>query len=89
MAEQDSNAVVRWIEGRRTYAVALAILACGILSAYGVEIPEYVWASLAALGLGFLRAGVQKPETEGRVACPDRARMRVSIFVGRLCDLTR
>ena len=60
--EQQKNAVVRWIEGRRTYAVALVILACGALSAYGVEIPEYVWAALAAFGLGFLRAGVQKAE---------------------------
>ncbi len=57
-----ANRVSEWIDGRRTYAVALVILTCGILAGYGVAIPEYVWASLAALGLGFLRAGVQKGE---------------------------
>lgn len=56
----EKNAVVQWLEGKKTYAVALVILVCGILSAYGVEIPEYVWAALSAFGLGFLRAGVSK-----------------------------
>lgn len=56
----EKNAVVRWLEGRKTYAVAIVILACGILSVYGVEIPTYVWAALSAFGLGFLRAGVKE-----------------------------
>jgi len=56
---EHKNAVVRWLEGKKTYAVAITILACGILSAYGVEIPAYVWAALSAFGLGFLRAGVE------------------------------
>jgi hypothetical protein len=59
---EQKNAVVRWLEGKKTYAVALTILTCGVLSAYGVEIPEYVWAALTAFGLGFLRAGVAKAE---------------------------
>lgn len=46
------------ITGYRTYITAGAILVVGILSSFGVEIPEYVWAALAAAGLGFLRAGV-------------------------------
>lgn len=57
MSEQD-NAIVRWIKGKRTYAVALAIIACGVLDSQGVRVPLYVWAALAAFGLGFLRAGV-------------------------------
>ena len=64
MAEpEQKNAVVRWLEGRKTYAVAITILVCGILSAYGVEIPEFVLAALTAFGLGFLRAGVAKAQT--------------------------
>ena len=50
---------IAWITGKKTYATALAILTVGILKWQGVEIPEYVWAALAALGLAFLRAGVQ------------------------------
>ena len=59
MGEQQ-NAIVKWISGKKPYAVAFVILACGIMASQGIEIPEYVWAALAAFGLGFLRAGVQK-----------------------------
>lgn len=52
----------KWLSGRRTYLTAGVILLCGILAVYGLEIPEYIWAALAALGLGFLRAGVKKAE---------------------------
>ena len=54
----EKNAVVRWLEGKKTYAVAGVILACGVLKHFGVEVPEFVWAALAAFGLGFLRMGV-------------------------------
>jgi len=55
-------AIAKWLDGKRTYLMAATILVCGILAAYGIEIPEYVWAALAALGLGFLRAAVKKAE---------------------------
>ena len=54
------NAVTKWIDGKKTYAVALVILACGVLQQQGIVVPEYVWAALAAFGLGFLRAGLSK-----------------------------
>lgn len=54
------DSVMTWMNGRKTYLTAAAILVCGILSAYDIVIPEYVWAALAALGLGFLREGVKK-----------------------------
>jgi len=57
---QPPRAIARWLRGRRTYLTAAAILICGALSASGIKVPEYVWAALAALGLGFLRAGVKK-----------------------------
>ena len=56
----EQNAILTWLNGKKTYAVAVAILACGIMSYFSVEVPEFVWAALSALGLGFLRAGVQK-----------------------------
>ncbi len=60
---QPPAAIARWLDGKRTYLTAAVILVCGILTAYGVEIPEYVWAALAALGLGFLRSAVKKAES--------------------------
>ena len=57
---EEPNAVVKFVEGRKTYFVAATILICGILADYGVEIPVYVWGALAAFGLGFLRMGVKK-----------------------------
>lgn len=59
MNEEQDNAVVAWIKGKRTYAVAVVILTVGILEHYGVGVPIYVWGALAAFGLGFLRAGVE------------------------------
>jgi len=54
--------VLAWMNGRKTYCTAAAIIACGVLRGAGVEIPEYVWAALAAMGLAWLRAGVKKAE---------------------------
>lgn len=59
-AVEEPNAVVKWISGNKTYAVAAAILVRGILAHYGIEVPVYVDAALLAFGLGFLRAGVKK-----------------------------
>ena len=58
--ESEKNVVTKWLEGKKTYAVALSILAVGILAEYGVEVPGFVWAALGAFGLGFLRAGIAK-----------------------------
>jgi len=58
----EPNAVVKFVEGKKTYFVAATILVCGILSHFGIEVPDYIWFALAALGLGFLRAGVRKAE---------------------------
>ena len=56
----EPNAVVKFVEGRKTYFVAATILVCGILADCGVDIPVYVWGALAAFGLGFLRMGVAR-----------------------------
>ena len=49
---------IKWLQGKKTYATAAAILIVGVLAYFGHEIPEFVWAALAAVGLGFLRMGV-------------------------------
>ena len=50
--------VLKWLEGKKTYLVAVGIGAVAVLRALGVEIPPVVWPILAALGLGAIRAGV-------------------------------
>ena len=52
--------IMTWIDGKKTYLTAGAILVCGILASYDIAVPEYVWGALAALGLAFLRQGVEK-----------------------------
>ena len=52
--------IQKFLDGKKTYLTALAILIVGILGYWQLEVPEFVWAALGALGLGFLRAGVNK-----------------------------
>lgn len=59
---EPENAVVKWLKGKKTYAVAAAVLTCGILKHYGIVVPEFVWVALGAFGLAFLRAGIQNPK---------------------------
>lgn len=51
--------VLDFLKGNRTYVIigAFGVLAVLMLF-FGVAIPEYVFAMLAAVGLGFLRAGI-------------------------------
>lgn len=48
------------IEGKKTYVTAAVMLALAIAQYAGVEVPEYAWVGLNALGLGFLRQAVGK-----------------------------
>lgn len=53
--------LVELIAGKKTYLVALAAGAIAAYQAYtGQPVPEWVYVILGSLGLGFLRAGVQK-----------------------------
>lgn len=49
-----------FLEGKKTYIVAAVTIALAVADALGYQIPEAVYAVLAALGLGTLRAGVAK-----------------------------
>ena len=55
------SAIVEWLKGKKTYAVAAAVVVIAFCKErFGVDVPGFVWAVLAAAGLGFLRAGVEK-----------------------------
>jgi hypothetical protein len=54
----DVSKVLVWLEGKKTYIVAILTGILGIISAYH-PIPEYVWAILGAAGLGAVRAGIK------------------------------
>lgn len=52
--------ILDFLSGKKTYIIALVAAALAFANAMGWTIPEYVWALLGALGLGTLRAAVQK-----------------------------
>ncbi len=49
------------LQGKKTYIVAILIGVMAGLQAYGIVIPDYVFAILGALGLGAVRSGINKP----------------------------
>ena len=50
--------IVTWLQGKKTYIIAIIVGVVACLQYLGVEIPEWAYALLAALGLGSLRSGV-------------------------------
>lgn len=50
--------ILNWLSGKKTYLIAATVAVLGGLTAWGYEIPEFVWYILGALGLGTLRAGI-------------------------------
>jgi hypothetical protein len=52
--------VLNWLSGKKTYITAAMIGICAGLQAAGIEIPEYAYAILGALGLGAVRSGIKK-----------------------------
>lgn len=51
---------LEFIDGKKTYITAIAVFVCGGLMALGVEIPEFVWVVLGALGLTGVRSALNK-----------------------------
>lgn len=49
-----------WMQGKKTYIVAILVGLLGAAQALGYVVPEYVWAILGALGLGAVRSGIAK-----------------------------
>ncbi|HDZ15301.1 hypothetical protein LCGC14_0434270 [marine sediment metagenome] len=53
--------VIEALKGRKTYIVVIAVIALGALQGLGIfTMPEFAWPIIAALGLGAVRAGVDK-----------------------------
>jgi hypothetical protein len=50
---------MEFLKGKRTYIVIAAFVVLAILTFSGVFIPEWIYGALTALGLGFIRAGIQ------------------------------
>jgi len=48
------------LKGKKTYIVSTLIGVGGLLMAFGVVIPDYVWIILGALGLGAVRDALNK-----------------------------
>ncbi len=48
------------LKGRKTYIVAATTIGLGVAQAFGVPIPLLAWPILGALGMGSIRAGVNK-----------------------------
>lgn len=57
---QTVNQVREFLKGKKTYMVVAVTFVLGGLQACGVDVPEAVYVLLGALGLGTLRAGVNK-----------------------------
>lgn len=54
------KAIWAWLDGKKTFIIAIIGAVTALLVASGVVIPEWVWALLSAAGLGALRAGTKK-----------------------------
>ena len=48
------------LQGKKTYIIAVLIGIGAALQYAGYVVPEYVYAILAALGLGAVRSGIEK-----------------------------
>jgi hypothetical protein len=53
------NSLLEWIDGKRTYLVAILTGIFGVLAAFGITVPEFVYVILAAFGLTFVRAAIK------------------------------
>lgn len=54
--------MLEFLQGKKTYIVAILVGIVGILQWVGVEIPEAVWTILSAFGLGAVRSALKKIE---------------------------
>jgi len=55
------DGIISFLQGKKTYIVAIATAILAGVSALGYPIPEYVYAILGALGITTIRAAITKP----------------------------
>jgi hypothetical protein len=48
----------KFLDGKKTYLVAVLVGVAAALQSLGITIPDYVWTILAALGLGAVRSSI-------------------------------
>ena len=53
-----------WLNGKKTYIIALLIGAGAIATSLGYSVPEWAWTLLGALGLGAVRSAIDKLNTK-------------------------
>ena len=54
--------IMDYLQGKKTYIVAILTAIFIILNAFDVVIPEYIWQLLAVAGLGAVRSALKKLE---------------------------
>lgn len=52
--------ILNFLDGKKTYLIALVAAATAFADAMGWPIPDFVWPILGALGLASARAGIAK-----------------------------
>jgi len=52
--------MTNFLEGKKTYIVALVAAGLAVAQVLGIVVPEYVFTILGACGLGALRVAVSK-----------------------------
>lgn len=58
------NKIEAFLDGKKTYIVAILGGIAGILEASGINIPAWVWPILAALGFGAVRSAIGNSPTK-------------------------
>lgn len=58
------NDPLKWLEGKKTYIVAVIGALLAVAAAFGIVIPEWVLMLLGALGLTTVRAGIASTENK-------------------------
>ena len=51
--------VLEFLEGKKTYLIAITAGILAGLQAYGIVIPDYVYAMLASIGLATTRSAIK------------------------------
>ena len=54
--------LIKFLNGKKTFFVAILTGVGATLTIFGIHIPEFAWAILGALGLGAVRSAIKKIE---------------------------
>ncbi len=57
------NKVLDFINGKKTYIVAVIVAATAVAQAFGIVIPEWVYTLEGAAGLGAVRVAISKSDS--------------------------